>query len=150
MVGIIKKLPYKIFLDSFKLMPRVAVDLLIINKKGETLLTKRAKPPFAGYWHLPGSFVFKNERLFDCAKRIARDEININLKKEELKLAGVFEDLKDDPRGHVIDIIYGYRLEDSDLELKPVNETKEMKFFKKLPLNIGFNHKEILKKLFLP
>lgn len=57
------KLPLKTFLKTFKLAPRAAVSLLIKNNQGQILLTKRLKPPFANYWHLPGSFIIKNETI---------------------------------------------------------------------------------------
>ena len=103
-----KKLQYQKFLESFKYAPRPAVNLLIVkfaklNTKA-VLLTKRQKPPFAGHWHLPGSFILKGEAIMDCVKRVADEELGI--KVEYIKLAGVFDDINGDPRGHVVDLVY--------------------------------------------
>src|SRR3989338_1685543 len=120
-----KKLPYKLFLKSFEFAPRPAVNLLIeqmevsqtssrsvkfakLNTRA-VLLTKRRQPPFAGYWHLPGSFVLNGEALLDCVNRVAKEELGIKAKGVEL--AGAFDDIDGDPRGHVVDLVYRCRIE---------------------------------------
>ena len=60
-----KKLSFREFINSFKLIPRLAVDLIVENKKGEILLSKREMEPYLGYWHIPGSFLLKNESLIN-------------------------------------------------------------------------------------
>lgn len=145
-----KKLPYQKFLESFKFAPRPAVNLLIeqnvkfakLNSR-VVLLTKRKKPPFAGYWHLPGSWVMKHEPLADCIKRVAREELGAEV--ENIELAGNFDDIDADPRGHAIDLVYRCRIKSG--KIKPVGDSAEIRFFKKLPAKIGFNHKETLLKL---
>jgi 8-oxo-dGTP diphosphatase len=141
-----KRLPQKLFLKTFDYVPRVGINLLITDKKGRFLLTKRAKPPFKDSWHFPGSFILKGEKLMKCLGRIAKDELGLKLQTSRAKLLGVFENINKDPRGHVIDIVYTYQVKEK-ISLKPVGDTKEMKFFKKIPAEVGFNHKEVLKKL---
>lgn len=138
-----KRLSQKQFLEAFRLVPRVAVNLVIKNSKGEILLTKRAIPPNKGSWHIPGSFLEKGERLLDCVKRIAKKELGIEINSNELEQLGVFEDLDQYPRGHVVDIIYGYKL-NSQLPQKQTTESREIKFFSDIPKNLGFNHKDYL------
>lgn len=156
-----RKLPYNKFLESFKYAPRPAVNLLVVREDGAILLTKRKKPPFAGSWHLPGSFVLKGEALMDCVKRVAKKElgIKIEIEKENIQLVGAFNDIDGDPRGHVVDLVYRCTLQPtSTLQgsalsnkaeplMRTVGDTVEMKFFKKLPVKIGFNHRETLRKL---
>lgn len=153
-----QKLPYEQFLKTFELAPRVAVNLLIEGEVYETsrggkeiLLTKRQKPPFAGSWHLPGSFVLKGEALIDCVRRVAKEELGV--KVESVKLAGAFDDISGDPRGHVVDLVYRYKVKKGlsfprkDSPLHPIGDTAAIRFFKKLPANIGFNHRETLMAL---
>ena len=109
-----QKLPYEQFLKTFELAPRVAVNLLIEGEvcetsrgKKEILLTRRKKPPFAGSWHLPGSFVLKGESLMDCVQRVANEELGLKVKNATL--VGVFDDIDGDPRGHVVDLVYQIR-----------------------------------------
>lgn len=126
---------------SFELVPRVAVDL-VVKRNDKVLLTKRKREPFAGWWHLPGSFVLKGEKLEECARRVAGEELGAKLVK--VKLAGVFDNIEGDPRGHVIDVVYECELAD---EPSAVGDTAEVGWFDKLPENIGFGQGEMLKAL---
>lgn len=139
-----KKLPYDIWLKTFELVPRVAFDLVIVNEKNEVLLTKRAIPPCVGIWHIPGSFLRKNELITKCLKRIAIDELGIEIEPSKTKLMDVTENITQDPRGHAIDVLYKYKV--GKVLLKPNKFSKELKFFSKLPDGVGFNHREILEK----
>lgn len=141
-----KKLPPDMFLKSFEDVPRLAINLLAVDNQGRVLLTRRNIEPSKGFWHFPGSFLLKNELIVEAQKRIAKDELGLILKKSEMDLLGVFEDLEGDPRGHVVDIMYGLKLGDG-IKVKMTTETLEIMFFDKLPDNIGFNHRETLKKL---
>ena len=141
-----KKLPYKEFLYSFKLAPRLAICLLVENSKEELLLAKRATSPGKGLWHYPGSFLIKNEKITDCIRRVAKDELGIKINGQKAKFVGVSENLNTDSRGHVVDLIYNIKLE-SNITLKPNKYSKELIFFAKLPGKIGFNHKEVLNKI---
>lgn len=130
------------FVESFKWVPRVAINLVIKNKKGEILLTKRAIPPCVGCWHIPGSFLAKGEKLTDCINRVGSKELGLNVDSTNAELLGVFEDIGDDPRGHIVDIIYGYKVD--EINLTPTEQSEEIKFFSSLPNKIGFNHKNYL------
>lgn len=141
-----KKLPYETFLKTFEFAPKPAVSLLIMNSNKQILLTKRSKDPFKNYWHLPGSFLFKGELIEECILRIAKEEVEIDLKNKKFNLALINENINYDPRGHVLDIIYRIKLNDF-FEPKPIGDTKEIKFFEKLPDKIGFNYREVLNKL---
>lgn len=139
------KLAYDLFLKTFKNAPRVAINLIITDKNNRVLLVKRANPPFLDFWHFPGSFLLKGEKLNNCLTCIAKKELRLVINSHKTQLLGVFEDLNKDPRGHVVDILYGYKVDNFDF--KPVEDSKEIQFFDKLPKKIGFNHRETLEKL---
>lgn len=141
-----QRISYEEFIKSFESAPRPAISLLIENKKGEILLTKRKQEPFANHWHLPGSFIDKGESIHTCIRRIAKDELNVDLDPTKAKLLTVSENIDKDPRGHVIELIYKFVV-DNDFLPKAVGYTKEVAFFSSLPGNIGFNHPELLKSL---
>lgn len=144
-----ERLPEQEFLETFKNVPRVAVNLLITDRDGKVLLTRRNIPPFLGSWHFPGSFLLKNEPIIDAQRRVARDEFGLELdERADLSLLGAFDDLDSDPRGHVVDLAYGLTIEDPS-QIKPTKETSEVKFFDrdKLPKDIGFNHRDTLRRL---
>jgi len=97
-----QKLSREDFLKSFKLAPRLAIELLFENQKSELLLLKRDKEPFTGMWHLPGGFLLKDESINDCIIRLAKDELNLVINPKQTKRLGLFETLNGDPRGHIL------------------------------------------------
>src|SRR5437870_2992875 len=60
-------------------VPRVCVDLVIETKNGLVLI-KREDPPELGAWHMPGGGIRMHESLEDAAKRIAKRELNVDIK----------------------------------------------------------------------
>ena len=140
----IKFLPKKVFLATFKYVPRLAVSLVVENKKGHVLLARRAIPPGKGQWHMPGGFVLKGEPISKCIERVAWRELGIAINAKNAKLQGAFDDLNADPRGHIVDLIYKIK---TDIPIKENDETEAAKFFSVLPRRVGFNHKETLRKL---
>lgn len=141
------KLPPAEFLDSFKNVPRLAVNLLVVNHQGQFLLTKRIQPPFIGTWHLPGGYLLKNETLHECQKRIALEELNRKLADSVTPpLLGAIENITGDPRGHVVDLVYKI-LEGETAPIKSTIKIDESKFFSTIPENIGFNHQATLRAL---
>ena len=131
---------------SFELVPRVAVNLLpvchkLLQKK-RVFLTKRAKPPFVGSWHMAGSFIMKGETIEECAKRVAKEELGTDVKR--LWWGGVFDNLSGDPRGQIVDIVYWCELKG---ELAAVGDTAEVGWFSQLPDDVGFGQGEVLRKL---
>lgn len=141
-----KKLSKEIFLETFKYAPRVSVNILAKNQKGEILLTKRTIPPEKGSWHYPGGFILKGEKIEECFKRISMDELGVKLNSKSLKLLGVFENIYGDARGHILDLIYEYKYI-KNIVFNLTKETAEIKFFKSLPAKIGFSQRNILNKL---
>jgi ADP-ribose pyrophosphatase YjhB (NUDIX family) len=141
-----KFLPEELFIKSFKHVPRLAVCILLKNKQGDILLAKRTIPPFQGNWHYPGRFLLKDEKIENCLKRVAKDEFGVALDINKMRLLGIYENLKGDPRGHIVDVLYEYRLE-KDISLTNTRENGEFQFFRTLPQKMAFNHKNTLKKI---
>lgn len=134
------------FEKTFKFAPRLAVNLLVENRAGEILLTKRNIEPFKDNWHFPGTFLLKNESIDDCIMRLSRGEIGFEVNPKKVELLGLFEDIEGDPRGHVIDAMYKY-CADYVGESGSTQETKDLRFFRELPEEIGFNHRDTLEVL---
>lgn len=65
----------------------IITTLVYCVRDGRTLLLKRRKPPFAGYWVAPGGKVESGEAPIDCARRELWEETS--LKAERLALRGV-------------------------------------------------------------
>ena len=85
---------------------RVCVDLLIVEA-GEVLMVKRDTEPYKGKWHLPGGRIRFRETIKNAIKRIAKDEIGINVFVP--KLAGYMEFLREMQGGkkrHTVSFVF--------------------------------------------
>ena len=74
--------------------PLISIDLLV-KKDNKILLGKRINKPAQGYLFSIGGRVYKNESIQQATARIAKDELNIELKLTP-KFIGVFEHFYDD------------------------------------------------------
>ena len=98
--------------------PSVTADILIISvsskekanyrklssKTMSVLLVKRNTYPFKDKWCLPGGFIRMDETLDEAAKRVLKEETNLdNIYIEQLY---TFSDPKRDPRTRVISTTY--------------------------------------------
>lgn len=136
-----EKLPYHKFLESFKLASRIAVDLWVKNEEGGVLYTKRDVEPFKGMWHLPGSFLLKGETVDECVKRLAREELGLEIKGNGFKLRYLDEDLQE-PRGHVVHLVYEVRVKKSEVE-----DGESKRFFFEPPKKMIPTHRKIFLSL---
>ncbi|MCC8249791.1 NUDIX hydrolase [Saccharothrix luteola] len=57
---------------------RLTVEVLIRTEDG-VLLTRRGIEPCLGQWHLPGGTVLFGESLVDAVRRVARDELDVEV-----------------------------------------------------------------------
>lgn len=83
----------------------VAVDI-IIQRGDQFLFIRRKSPPFEGELALPGGFVELNETVEDAACRELREETNVTVSPDKLRLVGVFSAPRRDPRSRVISIAF--------------------------------------------
>lgn len=122
-------------LEQFKTVvehtPLISIDLIAMYQ-GKVLLGKRVNKPAFGFYFTTGGIVRKNESLKDAQKRIAKDELGIELNKE-LKFLGVFEHFYDDSIFDGISTHYvnhGYLLEvDKELDKIPKDQHSDYKWF---------------------
>jgi ADP-ribose pyrophosphatase YjhB (NUDIX family) len=93
-------------------VPRLAVEIVVLNRSGEVYLTKRAHEPCRGIWHIPGGTVRFGELLQHAVRRVAERELSIDV--VDSKNCGVieypshFDHGLDSPVGLVFEVIrYG-------------------------------------------
>jgi len=139
-----QKLSYEDFLESLRLAPRVSVELVIEDGEGHLLLTKRTRSPFENYWHLPGGFLLKGERLAECCGRIAQEELGIDLENSAGEFVGFFETPEGDPRGHILHYVVKYKVGDI---ARKIGTGSGVKLFDHLPEKIIPYQQRILDEL---
>jgi ADP-ribose pyrophosphatase YjhB (NUDIX family) len=77
-------LPEPEFHAIFSRVPRLSVEVVIATPERGVLLMLRDIPPNIGAWHIPGGTVMFAERLTDAVKRVARDELGLEVSVGDL------------------------------------------------------------------
>ena len=95
--------------------PLISIDLLV-KKDNKILLGTRINKPAQGYLFSIGGRVYKNETINSAMMRIAKDELNIELKLTP-SFIGVFEHFYDDSiyqdiSTHYVNLAYEIEIEE--------------------------------------
>lgn len=128
--------------------PAVSTDVVvftIIDGRLNILLVRRANPPFAGSWALPGGFLDIDEDLDSCAARELEEETGLSgLYLEQLFTFGATHR---DPRERVISVTY-FALVPQDVQTAPraASDAADVGWheFGALP-ELAFDHAEIVR-----
>jgi len=124
--------------------PLISIDLLV-KKDNKILLGKRINKPAQGYLFSIGGRVYKNESIQQATARIAKTELNIELKLIP-KFIGVFEHFYDDGiykdiSTHYINLAYEVDINNEMLNL-PTEQHNEYQW---LSINKLLNSKQVHK-----
>ena len=128
--------------------PAVTTDCVILGfneNQLKVLLVERAIEPFCGYWALPGGFIYMEETVDECAKRILQKETNLtDIYMEQLY---TFATVDRDPRFRVISIGYYALVKLSDYNVQAGIDESNVKWFSldEIP-QLAFDHTSILEK----
>lgn len=99
-------------------VPRVCADLLIVNSKGQVLMTKRTIEPYLDHWHLPGGRVKFKESVKDALNRVSKAELGVEV-GDEIKLVGYCEypdEIQKEQDRHSISLVHIFEVDD-DIKL---------------------------------
>jgi 8-oxo-dGTP pyrophosphatase MutT (NUDIX family) len=77
-------LPKEEFLAIYRRVPRLCVEVVIVEPKRGVLLKLRDIPPNEGAWHIPGGTVLFGEPLTETVRRVALDELGLEAAAGEL------------------------------------------------------------------
>jgi colanic acid biosynthesis protein WcaH len=125
------KLSYAEFVDIYSKVTRICVDLVVKADEG-IVLVKRDIPPALGMWHFPGGTILIDETIADTIKRIAQDEIGLQV--EVVALLGVIEYYNLDYTV-VRSISLAYQVKPISGNLTGSPEGQEVAYFKTPPPN---------------
>ena len=110
------------------------------------LLVKRKRPPFEGFWAIPGGFVEPHEPLEVAARRELREETGAE--PIHLEQLAAFGDPGRDPRGWTVSVAFLTLLGESDLQeqgLRAGSDAAEVSWFDLNDLPpLAFDHAAIL------
>ena len=76
-------LPQAEYEAVFAKVPRLTVEVVITSARG-VLLTQRDTGPCQGLWHIPGGTVRFGEPLTDAVRRVARQELDLEVTADRL------------------------------------------------------------------
>ena len=93
--------------------PLLTVDCIVFDGSGVVLI-RRGCEPFKGEYALPGGFVDIGESIEDACVRELKEETNLEVDKNSLRLVGVYSKPGRDPRRHTASIAY---LAEADLSI---------------------------------
>jgi len=124
----LNKQTFKIVIKS---SPLISIDLLV-KKNNKILLGKRVNKPALGYFFTTGGRIYKNESIQKAIFRIAKSELNIDLKFTP-KFLNVFEHfyadgIYDDVSTHYVNLAYELNIDDEALNL-PTQQHSEYCWF---------------------
>jgi 8-oxo-dGTP diphosphatase len=118
---------------------------VVVTRRGEVLLAKRAHEPRIGAWGIPAGFMEYGEHPETTAVREAREETGLRVRLDGL--FGVYAG-RDDPRTRAVLILYHARITGG--RLTAGDDASEVAFFPldRLPRPIAFRaHVEALRDL---
>jgi ADP-ribose pyrophosphatase YjhB (NUDIX family) len=133
------------FKNIYSKVPRLCVDLVIRTDKG-TLLTLRTKNGYENQWHLPGETVYYREKVEDAVKRVAEEELGIEISIEKFHgFLEYFSEEKERGFGYTITLVFICKPKTSHFDLD--DQVEKMDFFKTPPENTIEEQKELLNNL---
>jgi ADP-ribose pyrophosphatase YjhB (NUDIX family) len=131
------------FKKIYSKVVRLCVDLVIKTPEG-IILTKRSIKPYKDMWHLPGGTVLLKEKLTDSVKRVARDELGLEVGIDKF-LGFIYYPSAQKEKGYswIVSAAFLAWVESGKIEKN--EDTKDIKIFKKLPEDIIKEQKNFLK-----
>lgn len=77
-------LPKEEFDSIYSRVPRLCVEVVVLDPERGVLLVLRDIPPNIGAWHIPGGTVLFGEPVVEAVRRVARWELGLQVRVGEL------------------------------------------------------------------
>ncbi len=103
----------------------VPASVAVVTRRGRLLLTRRARPPYAGTWDLPGGFLEAGEHPEACLSRELAEELGVRPRRA--RLIGFATD-RYGPGGFAL-LTLVYRVVLGRGRLRPADDVAEARWF---------------------
>jgi ADP-ribose pyrophosphatase YjhB (NUDIX family) len=103
----------------------VPASTAVVIRRGQVLLARRARPPYPGYWDLPGGFLEAGETPEAGLRREMREELGVSVTR--VRVIGFATD-RYGPRGVPV-LTVMYRVQPGTGRLRPADDVSELKWF---------------------
>jgi colanic acid biosynthesis protein WcaH len=127
--------PEDLFAEFTARMPQVCVEVVLETEEG-VLLAKRTNEPAKGEWFWPGGRLYKGEELEAAARRVAREELGIEVSvQEQLGVYSHFWETSavgDGPSRHTVNVVFRVQSGDSDFEIELDDQHEACRFLPKM------------------
>src|SRR5436305_1013854 len=77
-------LPKEEYDAIYSRVPRLSVEVLVLDPARGVILALRDIPPFEGAWHIPGGTVLFGEPVTEAVRRVAQRELGVEVTADEL------------------------------------------------------------------
>jgi ADP-ribose pyrophosphatase YjhB (NUDIX family) len=112
-------------------VPRLTVEVLVTTDDG-ILLTRRGIEPSRGCWHIPGGTVHFGEELHDAVRRVARNELDVDVEVgDQLGVIHYPNLLASGYRGWPVGLVFTARIA-TGIPAR-TEQSEEIGFFRTLP-----------------
>jgi ADP-ribose pyrophosphatase YjhB (NUDIX family) len=98
----------------------------LVLRDGRMMLTRRARPPYAGMWDVPGGFVEPLEHPEQTVRRELREETGLEV--EVGPLVGIFTDVYGDGGASTFNLYYSASVLSGDE--RPADDVSEIGWFR--------------------
>jgi len=111
-----------------QILPRTGASVIVLDND-KTLLIKRGKEPFKGYWSLPGGTQETGETLEECALRELKEETDLDA--GQLLFVAVRDQIKHNDDGSVAHhfVLASYVTQDVAGEAEALDDADDIGWF---------------------
>ncbi len=111
--------------------PSLTADMCLYDREGEdlyVLLIRRGRPPYQGWWALPGGFVEPGETVENAAARELSEETGVA--NSDCEMIGVFSEAGRDPRGWTVTAAFRARVDRSRIDARGMDDAADARWFR--------------------